>query len=313
VLVPLLLVLLAHSNRVGGFLVLTTSTKKKRTPTTKPLGNSRRCDPSATIDDSSCRRANDDDAIAALRSGSRQRQLFSCSSSWQQRSCDDRIVGNTSCDITSATTDRAITPSSLSSGGSAIRRFLLASALAVAFATMTSMTTQPCRAAPPIAIIAEELGYFPVTNSKGETAYVAKRVQRESSDQAVELARKLRDRGVVMAGTYWCPHTGRQKELLGKRAFEIVPYVECSPRGYGADPAYCVSQGVDGYPTWIFPTEVESGGNAEKVGSGDVSSYLLSGERPLKELADQIGLKGFRENLEKDVPPLVGAGACKLR
>jgi len=58
-------------------------------------------------------------------------------------------------------------------------------------------------AAPPIAIIAEELGYYPVTNRNGETIYVPKRVSRESSKQAVQLAERLSAENVVMVGTYW--------------------------------------------------------------------------------------------------------------
>lgn len=47
-------------------------------------------------------------------------------------------------------------------------------------------------AAPPIAIIAEELGYFPVTNRHGKTTYVPARVKRSSTDQAVLLAKYLK-------------------------------------------------------------------------------------------------------------------------
>lgn len=56
------------------------------------------------------------------------------------------------------------------------------------------------RAAPPIAVIAEELGYFPVQNRAGDLVYVPKRVQRESSEQAIELAKKMSEKGAVMYG-----------------------------------------------------------------------------------------------------------------
>lgn len=48
-------------------------------------------------------------------------------------------------------------------------------------------------AAPPIAIIAEELGYFPVTNRNGDTVYVPKRVSRTSSQQSIDLAKHLQN------------------------------------------------------------------------------------------------------------------------
>lgn len=64
---------------------------------------------------------------------------------------------------------------------------------------------EAAQAAPPIAVIAEELGYFPVTNAEKETVYVPRRIKRESSEQAVKLARKLRESGAVIYTAYWCP------------------------------------------------------------------------------------------------------------
>ncbi|GAX27566.1 hypothetical protein FisN_13Hu348 [Fistulifera solaris] len=158
----------------------------------------------------------------------------------------------------------------------------------------TFFTTQTAQAAPPIAIIAEELGYFPVTNREGQTVYVAQSVKRTSSAQAQQLALLLKEKGVVMAGTYWCPHTSRQKELFGKEAWSKIKYVECAPKGYQANPQYCLAKQVDGYPTWIFP-------NGKRI----------SGERPLALLAEEIGFRGFRPELEQDLPPLGGA-SCQL-
>lgn len=152
-------------------------------------------------------------------------------------------------------------------------------------------------AAPPIAIIAEELGYFPITNAQGDTVYVPKKVQRASSAQAVQLAEYLTSRNVVWAGTYWCPHTSRQRELLGREAASKLRYVECSPRGYGSDPKWCLSHRVDGYPAWIFP-----------------DGRQVSGERPLSDLAREANYPGtFDESLEEDLPPLIGSGACSLK
>ena len=64
----------------------------------------------------------------------------------------------------------------------------------------TATNQQVAQAAPPIAVIAEELGYFPVQNRAGDLVYVPKRVQRESSDQAIELAKKMSEKGAVMYG-----------------------------------------------------------------------------------------------------------------
>lgn len=149
-------------------------------------------------------------------------------------------------------------------------------------------------AAPPIAIIAEELGYFPVRNSAGDVVYIPKKVKRESTDQAIQLAKYMRQHNIVMAGTYWCPHTSRQKELFGAAAWNELEYVECSSKGYNGNPKLCARNKVDGYPTWI-------------IGNGK----LLPGELPLSEIAEAIGFKGFDEELEaKNPPPLLGS-SCK--
>lgn len=73
------------------------------------------------------------------------------------------------------------------------RRSLLQKTATVA-ATITAATlpVPQASAAPPIAIIAEELGYFPVTNRAGETVYVAARVKRKSSEQSIKLAQHLK-------------------------------------------------------------------------------------------------------------------------
>lgn len=169
------------------------------------------------------------------------------------------------------------------------RRVLLGGATTAIFLPTVST------AAPPFAIIAEELGYFPVQDSKGNTVFVSKRIQRESTAQAVQLAQKLRDKGVVLAGTYWCPHTLRQKELLGKQAFMATQYVECSPKGYKGNPGYCMSHNVDGYPAWIFR-----------------NGQILSGEHALGDLARKVGMSSFQDDLETNLPPLIGAGACAV-
>lgn len=61
-----------------------------------------------------------------------------------------------------------------------------------AFLLANAANVPPAQAAPPIAVIAEELGYFPVTNRQGETVMVPKRVTRSSSEQAIQLAQHLK-------------------------------------------------------------------------------------------------------------------------
>jgi len=169
-------------------------------------------------------------------------------------------------------------------------------------ATIAVMTghSSAAHAAPPISIIAEELGYFPVTNSKNETVYIPRRVRRASSPQAQDLAQALSEAGAVIYTAYWCPHCARQKELFGREAWQSIRNVECSPKGYNSQPTLCLAKQVDGYPTWIIPSKNKNGKPQE-----------ISGERPLSELAKAVGFRGFREELEENVPPPLGSSACK--
>ena len=118
------------------------------------------------------------------------------------------------------------------------------------------------------------------------------RVKRASTDQAVELAKRMTEKGISMYGAYWCPHCSRQKELFGAEAWSYIDYVECSPKGYGFK-GMC--KNVDGYPTFMD--------KRRKVN--------FSGERSLADLAQQVGFTAFDPSLEGEVP-MVGT-ACKLR
>lgn len=160
--------------------------------------------------------------------------------------------------------------------------------------SLVGLQPQTAEAAPPIAVIAEELGYFPVTNTKNETVYVPKRIKRQSSEQAVQLAKKLTESGAVTYTAFWCPHCQRQKELWGQEAWKQLRNIECSPKGYNAQPGLCLAKRVDGYPTMI-------------LGSGK----RLSGELSLSAVAKELGYKGFNEDLETNVPPALGSSACK--
>ena len=149
---------------------------------------------------------------------------------------------------------------------------------------------------PPTAVIAEELGYFPVTNAKGTTVYIPKRVSRTpSSAQAMALAEHLQKRGAIMYGAFWCPHCARQKELFGREAWALIRYVECAAQGYNGQPALCATKQVDGFPTW-------------NLGKG----VVVSGERPLSVLAKASQYPGvIDEQLEENVPGGLGNAACQ--
>lgn len=153
--------------------------------------------------------------------------------------------------------------------------------------------TDSAQAAPPISVIAEELGYFPVQNRNGDLVYVPQKVKRKSTDQAVELAKMLTEKGMVFYGAFWCPHCSRQKEIFGAQAFNILEYQECAPKGYGFKG---VCKDVDGYPSFRS--------------KGFRKAIDFSGERPLSYFAEQVGFMSFDPSLEGELP-MVGT-TCKL-
>ena len=61
------------------------------------------------------------------------------------------------------------------------------------------------------------------------------------------FAQCLAGKGITMYGADWCPHCQQEKKAFGS-AFKYVPYVECPE-----NPKQCLDQGIQGYPTWIFP------------------------------------------------------------
>jgi hypothetical protein len=158
---------------------------------------------------------------------------------------------------------------------------------------------RPSRAAPPFAVMSEEVGYFPVSDPAlgGATVMVPAPVRRESTEQATSLARYLRSSGAVMYGAFWCPHCRRQRELFGREAFGYVDYVECDPRGYMSKFATCAADGVEGYPSWKFGNGEARGGEMELVEIARASGYLRKKGR-------------FDASLETGVPPLGGA-SCR--
>ena len=188
-----------------------------------------------------------------------------------------------------------------------------------------SALPKPAVAAPPIAVIAEELGYFPITSREGKVAYVPRTVRRHSTKQAVELAQHLRTKNVILAGAYWCPHTLRQRELLGREAAAMVEYVECAPRGYQADPNLCQALQVEGYPTWVYlvstddPPSGNNNGGGKRQQQQQQQQQQLAGERSLVEVAEFAGYnpgRPFNDRLEQQAdppPPLMGGGseACR--
>jgi hypothetical protein len=206
-------------------------------------------------------------------------------------------------------------------------------------------SASPVSAAPPFAVIAEELGYYPIMvpsssaslqskstqQQEGTVQYVAKRVQRPSTQQAIDLAHYLRtmpNSKVLLAGTYWCSHTSHQKELFGVEAWNELntkepntssssssktktnrdgfTYMECAPQGYRSNPTICSNLQIDGYPTWIITTTTTKTTSQQKP----TTVQRISGERSLADIAKAVEYPNtFDASLEEHTSP-VGSAAC---
>ncbi len=82
------------------------------------------------------------------------------------------------------------------------------------------------------------------------------------------FAQCLAAQKLTMYGATWCSHCQAQKAMF-EDSFKYVPYVECTE-----NPAECLKNGVEAYPTWI-------GANGEK--------YV--GEQSLEKLGNITGCK----------------------
>lgn len=120
-------------------------------------------------------------------------------------------------------------------------------------------------------------------SASGGTAGPA--VVNTSSPAEIELAKHLKQIGAKMYGAYWCPHCHDQKELFGKEAAAIYPYIECAPDGVNSKTALCQETAPKiekqtgqnfGFPTW------------------EIKGQYLTGTQQLSDLATKSGYQGPR-------------------
>lgn len=71
-----------------------------------------------------------------------------------------------------------------------------------------------------------------------------------SNGAQLALVRRLRERGALYYGAWWCPACFRQKNLFGQEAGNQLPYVECEKTA--ADRQRCDRAGIKAYPTWVL-------------------------------------------------------------
>ena len=96
-------------------------------------------------------------------------------------------------------------------------------------------------------------------------------VTSESSKESIELAKYLKDNGVVKYSAYWCPNCLIQSELFGKQAYNELNVVECARDGINSRTKLCIDKKIKGFPTW------------------EINGELFIGVLSLKELTELTG------------------------
>ena len=76
------------------------------------------------------------------------------------------------------------------------------------------------------------------------------KVTSESTRESIDLAKYLKDNGVVKYSAYWCPNCLNQGELFGKQAYKELNVVECARDGKNSRTQLCIDKNVQGFPSW---------------------------------------------------------------
>lgn len=96
-------------------------------------------------------------------------------------------------------------------------------------------------------VFAQE-SFSKASKKKASNNSAAKQITEEDK----QLAQCIKDKGITMYGTSWCPHCKHQKSEFGAKNDEefaqIANYVDCE-----ASAKECRDKKVTGYPTWLQP------------------------------------------------------------
>ena len=98
-------------------------------------------------------------------------------------------------------------------------------------------------------------------------------VTSESTRKAIELAKYLKDNGVVKYSAYWCSNCLNQSELFGKQTYREFNVVECAKHVINSQTQLCIDKKIKGFPTW------------------EINEKLILGLLSVKELSKLTGFK----------------------
>ncbi|MDX2244290.1 MAG: vitamin K epoxide reductase family protein [Leptolyngbyaceae cyanobacterium bins.302] len=137
-----------------------------------------------------------------------------------------------------------------------------------------------------ITLVATLAIYAPINSAQspqtpnGNTGFP---IANTSGTAEIELAKHLKQAGAKMYGAYWCPHCLDQKELFGKEAAQVYPYVECAPDGKNSQTALCEK---------IAAKAQEQTGQAFGFPTWEINGKFYPGTQSLTELARISGYTG---------------------
>ena len=69
-------------------------------------------------------------------------------------------------------------------------------------------------------------------------------VTSESTSESIELAKYLKDNGVVKYSAYSCPNCLNQGELFGKQAYKELNVVECARDHINSQTQLCIDKKI---------------------------------------------------------------------
>ncbi|HAA28871.1 MAG TPA: hypothetical protein DCE56_15780 [Cyanobacteria bacterium UBA8553] len=94
-------------------------------------------------------------------------------------------------------------------------------------------------------------------------------LQGKSSASKVALAKHLKQSGVVLYGSPWCPSCNVLKKTFGKEAFKQLNYIECE--GNNGRPELCQKANITRIPAWEIKGRQYLGISLQEL--ADLSDY----------------------------------------
>jgi uncharacterized membrane protein len=125
-------------------------------------------------------------------------------------------------------------------------------------------------------------GTYSITDATGKVFY---KVEKQSGEAELALAKHLKKIDAKMYSVYWCSHCADQKKDFGIQAMAELPFVECDPGGKNPQVEVC-QKGLG--------SAAKQFGEKKKVGypTWEIKGKYFSGAVPLPELARLSGYTG---------------------